>query len=183
MRAYFTISQQLVTELQQRLQAEGRALRSDKDGPELQLTLASGYVYPIKGKARFADNKVDVSTGSVRVVGEFPNPNDVLIPGMFVRVRALMGMDKGALLIPQRAVSQMQGRYLVAVVESDNKVSIRPVEAGQRVGEEWVVKGKLGSGDRVVAEGVQKVRDGMVVNAYKPPTTQRTMTQASAQTP
>ena len=185
MRAYFTVSQQLLIEFQQRVLAEGRALRSDETGVELRLTLASGYVYPITGKSRFADNQVDLQTGSVRVVGEFPNPDRFLVPGMFVRVRALMGTDKGALLVPQRAVAQMQGRYLLAVVDADSKVSIRPVDAGQRVGEEWVAKGKINAGDRVVAEGVQKVRDGMLVNAvdYKPPATQPTMPQASAQSP
>jgi membrane fusion protein (multidrug efflux system) len=185
MRAYITVSQQLITEHQKRDQAEGRDFRGNAEGPELELTLASGYVYPLKGKARFADNKVDVTTGSVRVVGEFPNPNGLLIPGMFVRVRALMETDKGALLVPQRALSQMQGRYLLAVVDADNKISVRPVDAGQRVGQDWVVRGKISAGDRVVAEGVQKVRDGMLVNAvdYKPPTTQETMTQVSAQLP
>jgi RND family efflux transporter MFP subunit len=185
MRVYFTVSQQLATELQQRVLAEGKTLRSSEGGPELQITLASGQVYPLRGRARFADNQVDVSTGSVRVVGDFPNPSGLLIPGMFVRVKALMGTQKDALLVPQRAVTQMQGRYLIAVVGADNKVSIRPVEAGQRVGEQWVVQGKLSAGDKVVAEGVQKVRDGVVVAPvpFNPPTTQGTMIQASARTP
>jgi RND family efflux transporter MFP subunit len=185
MRAYFTVSQQLVTELGRRAQAEGRTLRDDKNNTVLELTLASGYVYPVKGRSRFADNQVDVHTGSMRVVGEFPNPNGLLIPGMFVTVRARMGTDQGALLVPQRAVAQMQGRYLLAVVDADSKISIRPVDAGQRVGEDWVVKGKINAGDKVVAEGIQKVRDGMVVNAvdYKPPTTQPMIPQASTQTP
>lgn len=184
MRAYFTVSQQLVTELQRRAQAEGRTLRDDKNSIELELTLASGYVYPLKGVSRFADNQVDVHTGSIRVVGEFPNPNGLLIPGMFVTVKARMGTDQGALLVPQRAVAQMQGKYLLAVV-ADSKVSIRPVDAGQRVGGDWVVRGKISAGDKVVAEGIQKVRDGMQVNAvdYKPPTTQQEMPQASADSP
>jgi len=183
-RVYFTISQQLVIELQKRLEAAGKDSREGVEGPELQLTLATGYVYPLSGRVRFADNQVDVRTGSVRVVGEFPNPNGFLVPGMFVRVRALMGTDKNALLVPQRAVMQMQGRYLIAIVDADNKVNIRPVEAGQRVGQDWVVKGEIEPTDRVVAEGVQKVRDGATVNPIELAATpaQEAAPEASPQT-
>jgi membrane fusion protein (multidrug efflux system) len=98
------------------------------------------------------------------VVGEFANPQMLLVPGMFVRVRALLDTEKNALLVPQRAMTDIQGRYLIAVVGPDNKVSIRPVTAGERVGQDWVIKGNVKAGDRVVAEGIQKVRDGAVVN-------------------
>jgi len=99
-------------------------------------------------------------------VGEFANPQRLLVPGMFVRVRALLDTLKGALLVPQRAITEIQGRSLVAVVGTDNKVSIRPVEAVERFGSSWVVKGDLNAGERVVAEGIQKVlrREGAVVN-------------------
>ena len=130
----------------------------------LELILATGSVYSPKGRLRFKNNQVDVKTGTVRVVGEFPNPKSLLIPGMFVSVRALLNVETNALLVPQRAVTEMQGKYLIAVVGSDNKVSIRPVQAGERVGPEWVIKGDLKPGDRVVAEGVQKVREGGMVN-------------------
>ena len=166
-RAYFSVSQQLLTEIQERMLAEGRKLRTEDgqyQGPVLELTLASGAVYPLKGRVRFANNQVDVKTGTVRVVGEFDNPQGLLAPGMFVRVRALLDTDKGALLVPQSAVANMQGRSLVAVVGADNKVSIRPVSAGQTIGQQWVIKGNIKAGDRVVVEGVQKVRDGAVVN-------------------
>jgi RND family efflux transporter MFP subunit len=181
-RVYFTVSQQLISDLQQQAIAEGRQLRSSDHGPELQLTLANGSVYPHKGKARFGDNQVDIRTGSVQVVGDFPNPDGLLVPGMFVRVRALMHTDKDAMLVPQRAVTQMQGRYLVAVVGADKKVAIRSVEAGQRIGEDWVVRGEIKPGDKIVAEGVQKVKDGSTVTTvdFKPPTTQEGMIQASA---
>ncbi len=165
-RAYFSVSQQLLTRIQERMLAEGRKLRTatgEYQGPQLELTLASGAVYPLKGKVRFANNQVDVKTGTVRVVGEFENPQDLLAPGMFVRVRALLDTDKGALLVPQSAVVNMQGRYLIAVVGADNKVSIRPVMAGETVGQQWVVQGNIKAGDRVVAEGVQKAREGMEV--------------------
>jgi len=143
--------------------AAGKALNAG-EGPPLELTLANGSVYPLKGKIQFKNNQVDIKTGTVRVVGEFPNPNSLLVPGMFVGVRALLTTEKGALLVPQRAVTEMQGKYLVAVVGADNKVSIRPVTTGERVGQEWVIMGEVKAGDKVVAEGVQKVRDGAQVN-------------------
>jgi membrane fusion protein (multidrug efflux system) len=163
-RVYFSVSQRLVTDIQERMLAAGKPLE-DNEGPPLQLTLANGTVYPTKGRIRFKNNQVDIKTGTVRVVGEFANPKGLLIPGMFVSVRTLLSTDKNALLVPQRAVTEMQGRYLVAVVGADNKISIRPVTTGERVGQEWVITGEVKAGDHVVAEGVQKVRDGLVVNA------------------
>ncbi|MDD5139485.1 MAG: efflux RND transporter periplasmic adaptor subunit [Verrucomicrobiales bacterium] len=166
-RAYFSVDQVLMTKFQERMLAEGKALRGgnrgEYEGPSLELYLASGSVYPQKGKILFANNQVDVKTGTIRLVGEFPNPDGLLVPGMFVRVRALLTTEKGALLVPQSAVINIQGRYLIAVVGADNKVSIRPVTAGETVGQQWVVQGNLKAGDRVVAEGVQKVRDGVEV--------------------
>jgi RND family efflux transporter MFP subunit len=163
MRVYFSIAQELMTTVMERAIAEGRDIRSGTNGADLELVLASGTVYPLKGQVRFSDNQVDVKTGTIKVVGEFPNPQGLLIPGMFTRVRAQLGTDKDALLVPQRAVTDMQGRYLIAVVGADNKVSIRPVQAGERVGSQWVIKGNVKAGDRVVAEGIQKARDGAVV--------------------
>ncbi len=169
-RVYFSLSQQLLTEMQERKLAEGLELRGDDPSPDasLELILAAGTVYPPKGKVIFGNNQVDVRTGTISVVGEFPNPDGLLVPGMFTRVRATVGMEKDALLVPQRAVTDVQGRSLVAVVDADNKVSIRPVTPGERVGSAWVVKGDLKAGDRVVAEGIQKVRDGVAVNPVAP---------------
>jgi membrane fusion protein (multidrug efflux system) len=166
-RVYFSVSQQLLTKIQERMLADGKKLRDaagNYQGPPLELTLASGHVYPLKGKVKFANNQVDVKTGTVTVIGEFENPQGLLAPGMFVNVRALLDTDKGALLVPQSAVLNMQGRYLIAVVGADNKVSIRPVMAGETIGQQWVITGNINPGDRVVAEGVQKIRDGMEVN-------------------
>ena len=166
-RVYFSVSQQLLTEILERMLAAGKKLRyggGDYQGPPLELTLASGSVYPMKGRVRFAGNQVDVKTGTVQVVGEFDNPQGLLTPGMFVNVRALLDTEKDALLVPQSAVMDMQGRYLIAIVGEDNKVSIRPVMTGETIGQQWVIKGDLKAGDRVVTEGVQKVRDGMQVN-------------------
>ncbi len=166
-RAYFSVDQMLMTRYQERMLTEGKALRGgnsgDFQGPPLELFLASGAAYPKKGRIRFANNQVDVKTGTIRLVGEFPNPEGLLVPGMFVRVRALLAMEKDALLVPQAAVVDMQGHSLIAVVGEDNKVSIRPVVAGETVGQQRVIKGNVKAGDRVVAEGVQKVRDGMEV--------------------
>lgn len=162
-RVYFSVSQQFMTEVQGRMLAEGRKLRSENgeyQGPSLELTLASGVVYPLKGLVRFANNQVDVKTGTVRVVGKFENPQGLLAPGMFVRVRALLSTQKDALLVPQSAVVNIQGRYLLAIVDANNKVNMRPVTVGETVGQQWVIKGDVKVGDRVVAEGVQKVRDG-----------------------
>jgi RND family efflux transporter MFP subunit len=162
-RVYFSVSQQLMTEILERMLADGKKLRYEGgayDGPPLELTLASGSVYSLKGRVRFANNQVDVKTGTVRVVGEFDNPQGLLTPGMFVNVRALLDTEKGALLVPQSAVMDMQGRYLIAIVDAENEISIRPVMTGERVGQQWVIQGNVKAGDHVVAEGVQKVRDG-----------------------
>jgi len=166
-RVYFSVDQVLLNRLQEAILAEGKTLRAQNgeyQGPVLELVLASGSTYPQKGRVRFSNNQVDVKTGTITIVGEFPNPQGLLAPGMFVRVRALLTTQKDALLVPQAAVADMQGRNLIAVVGEDNKVSIRPVMTGERVGQLWVVQGNLKAGDRVVAEGIQKVRDGVEVN-------------------
>jgi RND family efflux transporter MFP subunit len=130
----------------------------------LQLILADGALYPHTGSFSFADRQVDVKTGTLRLEGQFPNPGNILRPGQFARVRATTSTKKGALLVPQRAVAELQGSYQVAVVKSDNKVEIRPVTVADRVGTEWVIEKGLASGERVIAEGVQRVRPGMTVN-------------------
>ncbi len=130
----------------------------------LELILSDGTTYPHKGEFAFADRQVDVRTGTIRVATTFPNPQNLLRPGMFSRVRAEMGIRKAALVIPQRAVSEVQGRYLVAVVNPENKVAIKPVKVGQWFGQLWVIDEGLQAGEKVVAEGTQKVREGMVVS-------------------
>jgi membrane fusion protein (multidrug efflux system) len=116
------------------------------------------------------DRQVDVKTGTLRVQGVFPNPGNVLRPGEYARIRTIIATRKGALVVPQKAVSELQGNYQVAVVGSDNKVQIRPVKVGERIGTDWIIAEGLKPGERVVAEGVQKVRGGMAVNP-KPLTT------------
>jgi membrane fusion protein (multidrug efflux system) len=131
---------------------------------EWQLTLADGTIYPRKGRFYALDRQVDVRTGAILVQIEFPNPGNVLRPGGFGSISTVVRIQKAALVVPQRAVSELQGGYLVAVVGQDNKVSIRPVKLGPKVGAEWIVNEGIKPGDRVVAEGVQKVRDGLQVN-------------------
>ncbi len=164
MRAYFSVSQRSMTEFQQAQLAAGKTLRSGDAVPDLELILSTGATYPHKGKVKFANNQIDVKTSTVRMAGEFPNPEQLLIPGMFVRIRAQIGVRTNALLVPQRTVTDMQGRSLIAIVGADNKVSIKPVETGEWFGDNWVIKGEVKPGDKVVFEGVQKVRDGALVN-------------------
>jgi len=142
----------------------------DKRHLRLQMILANGSVYPHEGQTTLVDRQVDVKTGTLRVQGVFPNPGNVLRPGEYARIRTIIATRKDALVVPQKAVSELQGNYQVAVVGSDNKVHIRPVKVGERIGTDWIIAEGLKPGERVVAEGVQKVRGGMAVNP-KPLTT------------
>jgi len=164
-KAYFSISEQEYLALAGRI-SSGPAvdlLRSKNPVP-LELTLADNKVYPQKGRVLFADRQVNTQTGSIQIIGAFANPGNILRPGQFGRIRAMTAMNLNALLVPQRAVSELQGRYQVAVVSPDNKVSIRNVQLGSRVGELWVINSGLKPTDRVITEGISKVRDGALVN-------------------
>lgn len=129
-----------------------------------QLTLTDGSTYPYKGKLYAVNREIDVRTGAVLAQAQFPNPDNVLRPGGFARISAVTRIQKDALLVPAGAVSELQGGYLIAVVGDDNKVSLRPVKVGARAGTMWIIEDGLKLGDRVVAAGTQKVRDGLVVN-------------------
>jgi membrane fusion protein (multidrug efflux system) len=137
---------------------------NDLNRLQLDLILADGSTYPHKGKFFFADRQVDQNTGAIQLEGLFPNPGNRLRPGQYGKVRATIGTDTGALLVPQRAVTELQGAYQVAVVDSDNKVAIRAVKLGDTVGTMQIVTQGLKPGERVVAEGTQKVRPGVQVN-------------------
>ena len=125
--------------------------------------MADGSTYAHEGIFYFADRQVNESTGAIRIAGLFPNPANILRPGGYGKVRAVIRVQQNALLVPQRAVSELQGGYQVAVVDGENKVSIRTVSVGDRVGNQWVIAEGLKQGERVVAEGIQKVRPGMQV--------------------
>ncbi len=147
---------------------EGGSGRAER--MELELILADGTVYPEKGTFAFADREVDIKTGTIKVAITFPNPGNKLRPGQFAKVRALTAMKKGALLVPQRAVAELQGRYQVAVVDQRNRVEIRPVTVAEQVDKLWVIQEGLKGGEQVVTEGLQKVGQGTLVTtqAYKP---------------
>ena len=130
----------------------------------LDLVLADGSIHRHKGAFAFADRQVDVKTGTIMVAALFANPGNVLRPGQFAKVRAETMIKKGAVLVPQRAVTELQGSYQVAVIDSQNKVDIRSVKVAERVDNLWVIDEGLKPGERVVAEGVQKAKQGLVVN-------------------
>jgi len=130
---------------------------------EIQLLLSDGSIYPLPGKIYAADRQISPTTGALRLEALFPNPNRSLRPGQFARVRLKFDVSEGALLVPQRAVSELQGSYQVDVVDASNKVHIQPVHVGERAGQMWVIQQGLHRGDRIIVEGIQKVRDGMVV--------------------
>jgi membrane fusion protein (multidrug efflux system) len=131
---------------------------------QLELILADGSTYPHKGRFSFADRQVDRETGSIQLTGLFPNPGNRLRPGQYGKVRAAIGTRVGALLVPQRAVTELQGAYQVAVVDDNNVVSIGHVKVGDQVGTMWVIDEGLKPGQRVIAEGSQNLRPGMRVN-------------------
>ena len=148
----------------------------------LQLLLANGSVYPHEGQTTLVDRQVDVKTGTLRVQGVFPNPGNVLRPGEYARVRTIIATRKGALVVPQKAVSELQGNYQVAVVGSDNKVQMRPVKVGEKIGTDWIIAQGLKPGEQVVAEGLQKVRGGMAVNPKPLTATAKTQSAPAAPT-
>jgi membrane fusion protein (multidrug efflux system) len=162
-KVYFTVSEPQYLAWRKRYPTETSRQAADKN-LRLQLILADGSTYPQEGTFYFADRQVNESTGAIRIAGLFPNPDSVLRPGGYAKVRAVLRVQKDALLVPQRAVSELQGGYQVAVVGDDSKATIRTVQVGDRVGSEWVISDGLKRGDRVVAEGVQKVRSGTAVN-------------------
>ena len=133
-----------------------------EQGP-LQLILADGSVFPHSGRPILIGREVDVKTGTIQLAGAFPNPGNVLRPGQYAKVRVAVDVKKGAILVPQRAVSELQGSYQVAVVGPDNKVTIKVVKTGPLEGSLWVIDEGLKPGDRIIVEGLQRVRSGMTV--------------------
>ena len=156
-KVYFTVSEREYLAWRKRFPTEASRQEADKN-LRLELILADGSTYAHDGTFYFADRQVNESTGAIRIAGLFPNPGNILRPGGYGKVRAVVRLQQDALLVPQRAVSELQGGYQVAVVDGDNKVSIRTVKVGDRVGAQWIIADGLKPGERVVAEGVQKVR-------------------------
>jgi RND family efflux transporter MFP subunit len=163
-KVYFTVGEPQYLAWRKRFPTETSSEAAGKS-LHLQLILADGSTYSHEGRFYFADRQVNESTGAIRIAGLFPNPGSVLRPGGYAKVRAVISTQHDALLVPQRAVSELQGGYQVAVVDSNNKVSIRSVTVGDRVGTRWIIADGLNRGEQVVAEGVQKVRTGAQVNS------------------
>jgi len=162
-KVYFTVGEPQYLAFRKRFPTE-ESTRADEKSLRIELVLADGSTYPHLGSFDFADRQVDVSTGTIRIAALFPNPNNILRPGGYAKVRVFVDVQHNALLVPQRAVSELQGGYQVAVVDGDNKVNIRSVTVGPQVDRRWVIASGLNPGERVVAEGVQKVRTGVRVN-------------------
>jgi RND family efflux transporter MFP subunit len=161
-KVYFTVGEPQYLAWRKRFPTETTRQAADKS-LRLELILADGSTYAHEGTFYFADRQVNEGTGAIRLAGLFPNPQNVLRPGGYGKVRAAVRLQRDALLVPQRAVSELQGGYQVAAVDDANKVSIRPVKVGDRVGNQWIIEDGLKPGERVIAEGVQKVRAGMQV--------------------
>jgi membrane fusion protein (multidrug efflux system) len=140
-----------------------RGANEQEAPPPLEMVLADGSVHPHTGRIVFADRNVDPATGTIMLEAAFPNPEGIVRPGQFARVRAAADQKKGAILVPQRAVSELQGLYNVAVVKDDDTIDIRMVQTAQRIGTLWVIDSGLKAGERIVVEGLQKVRPGMKV--------------------
>lgn len=164
MRVYLSISESDYLKYQ-----EWRAKGKLKSATGLELILADGSAFPQKGRIIIADRTVDLKTGTLKLVAEFPNPKDLLRPGQFGRVRFAASVAENALLVPQRAVTELQGTTVVYVVGPENKIALRTVTLGDRVGQDYIVTDGVKAGDRIVADGIQKVRPGMIVNPTERP--------------
>jgi RND family efflux transporter MFP subunit len=162
-KVYFTVSESEYLAFNRRFPTHSEREAQFKREP-LDLILADGTTYEHPGMIYFADREVNLSTGAIRIAGLFPNPGNILRPGGYGKVRAANRVVKNALLVPQRAVAELQGSYQVAVVDGENKVSLQTVEVGDHVGTQWIIEKGLKPGERVVADGTQKVRPGMVVD-------------------
>jgi RND family efflux transporter MFP subunit len=164
-RDYFTVSEQDYLQLKKQFSG------SDKQRWKLELILADGSIYPREGVFYFAGRAVDQNTGSIQLAALFPNPGNVLRPGQYGKVRAVVRTQKDALLVPQAALSDLQGSYQVVVVGPDDKIAVRSVKVGDRIGTMWIIQDGLKPGERVVAQGQQTLRPGTIVQT-KPFVTQ-----------
>jgi membrane fusion protein (multidrug efflux system) len=170
MRVYVSISEAEYLKYQE-MKAQGK-LRGGAGN--LSLVLADGTVFPEKGRIIIADRAVDLKTGTLSLIAEFPNPKGLLRPGQFGRVRFAATVAENALLVPQKAVTEMQSAKTVFVVDSGNKVALRSVTLGDRVGEDYIVTEGLKAGERIIVEGIQKARPGETVNPTEQPLTSET---------
>jgi membrane fusion protein (multidrug efflux system) len=170
-KVYFTATEQQYLDFHRRFPTE-QSVEAERKQIPVQLILADGTVYSKSGRIYFADRSVDVRTGAIRIATLFANPGNLLRPGQYARVRASLRTEPGAILVAQRAVMELQGDYQVASVDSSNKVIIHSVKLGDTVGNQRIITAGLAPGERVIVEGLQKIRQGMVVNpkpaAFRP---------------
>ena len=169
MRVFVSISEREYL-MYQRLKAEGKM----KVGAELELIMADGSPFPEKGRVIIVDRAVDLKTGTLSIIAEFPNPKALLRPGQFGRVRLAATVAENALLVPQKAVTQMQSAHVVYVVGQDSKVALRSVTLGERVGQDYIVTEGVKAGERIIVEGIQKARPGSTVNPTEQPVSAET---------
>jgi len=162
-KVYFTVSEPQYLAWRKRFPTETSREAADK-ALRLQLVLADGSTYAQEGRFYFADRQVNEGTGAIRIAGLFPNPDNILRPGGYARVRAVIRMQPGAVLVPERSIAELQGGYQIALLGPDNKVAIRTVKIGDAFGSQRIIAEGLNPGERVVAEGIQKLRPGMQVN-------------------
>ena len=161
--AQFAASEQEYLMAARNAGTSGPGTQSALKGLSFDLVLADGSLYPRKGRLQYINREVDVRTGSISIQVAFPNPGNILRPGGYGTARAVVKTEKGALAIPQRAVTELQGRYFVAVVGDEDRISLRQVKPGEQVGPLWIIQDGLRAGDVVVTEGTQKVREGQQV--------------------
>ncbi len=162
-KAYYNVTEQAYINFA-RLFSQRDARNERLRQLEVQLVMGDGSIYPLMGTNVAPDREIGPTTGALRLEARFPNPEQALRPGEFVRVRVKFDVKHGALLVPQRAVSELQGAFQVDVVDAEKKVHIQPVRVGERSGKLWIIEEGLEPGQQVIAEGVQKVREGMLVN-------------------
>lgn len=144
--------------------------KPEKDAPkqsDIEMILADGSVHKYKGGIAFAESTVDAQTGTLMIELAFPNPEKLIRSGQYAKVRAMVATKENAILVPQRAVQELQGTFTVAVVDKDNKVELRPVTAGERVGNLWIIEKGLNPEERIIVEGLQKVKPGVIVKAQE----------------
>jgi membrane fusion protein (multidrug efflux system) len=181
-KANFNISEREYLHFAERKGSEG-----PMQGPDfaLELILDDGSVYPQQGKVIVVDRQVDPRTGTMAVQGSFPNPGNILRPGQYAKIRAVIEKRKSALLVPQRAVSELQGTYQVGVVGKDGKVDIRVVQTGPQIGSLWIVEKGLGAGDKVIVSDLMRLSAGMpvIATAAAPDAAPSTATAASGAAP
>jgi RND family efflux transporter MFP subunit len=161
-KAYYNVTEQAYINFTRGSVTEADRFERLKRLP-IDLILTDGSIYPEKGQIFAADREIGATTGALRVEARFPNPGYALRPGQFARIRVKFDTKHDALLVPQRAVSELQGNYQVAVVGDDNKVHVQPVKVGERSGSQWIIEEGLHPGQRVVVEGIQKIREGDIV--------------------